>query len=60
MVTMLLCAAAPYIFVKVLWEWCVKEYGEGKTLFITIAILLLKIHDILTVSKAYKAAKEFS
>ncbi len=60
MVTMLLCAAAPYVFMEVFWEWCVNEYGKGKTMFITIAIALLKIHDILTVSKAYKAAKEFS
>lgn len=57
---MLLCAAAPYVFVEVFWRWCVDEYGMGKTMFITIAIALLKIHDILTVSKAYKAAKEFS
>jgi hypothetical protein len=27
---------------------------------LTIAILLLKIHDILAVSKAYKTAKEIS
>ena len=60
MVTMLLCAAAPYIFVEVFWEWCVNEYGIRKTMFITIAIALLKIHDILTVSKAYKSAKEIS
>ena len=57
---MLLCAAAPYVFVEVFWRWCVDEYGMGKTLFITIAIALLKIHDILTISKAYKAAKVFS
>lgn len=60
MITMLLCAAAPYVFVEVFWRWCVDEYGMGKTMFITIAIALLKIHDILPVSKAYKAAKEFS
>ena len=57
---MLLCAAAPYLFVEVFWGWCVDEYGMGKTMFITLAIALLKIHDILKVSKAYKAAKEFS
>lgn len=60
MVSMLLCAAAPYVFVEVFWEWCVNEYGMVKTMFIIITVVLLKSHDILTISKAYKAAKEFS
>lgn len=57
---MLLCAASPYLFVEVFWEWCMNEYGMGKTMFIIIAVVLLKIHDILTLSKAYKAVKEFT
>lgn len=60
MVSMLLSAAAPWVFETVFFDWCFDTHGVCAAVGSTVAVTMMKIYDVLVLSIAWKKSREAS
>ena len=55
---MLLSMASTWVFTSVFWDWCRDTYGDVFAVVTSVAVGILKVHDVLVLSKAWERARK--